>query len=74
MYITTPSVNLVDESTLSVFLVNSLLCISLPRQWIRLLGSLTGSDIHNRLLARNTDNVDSSTGFTDGVVIYITDY
>jgi hypothetical protein len=32
------------------------------------------SDIHNRLLARNTDNVDSSTGFTDGVVIYIKDY
>jgi hypothetical protein len=33
-----------------------------------------GSDIHNRLLARNTDNVDSSTGLTDGVVIYIKDY
>ena len=30
MYITTPSVNPVDESTLSVFLANSLLCISLP--------------------------------------------
>jgi hypothetical protein len=45
MYITTPSVNPVDEST-----------------------------IHNRLLARNTDNVDSSNGFTGGIVIYITDY
>ena len=32
MYITTPSVNPVDESTLSVFLVNILLCISLPRR------------------------------------------
>ena len=30
MYITIPSVNPVDESTLSVFLANSLLCISLP--------------------------------------------
>ena len=27
--------------------------------------------MHNRLLARNTDNVDSSTGFTGGIVIYI---
>jgi hypothetical protein len=36
MYITTPSVNPVDEFT--------------------------------------TDNVDSSTGFTGGIVIYITDY
>jgi hypothetical protein len=64
MYITTPSVNPVDESTLSVFLECRFV------YWVH----WRDSDIHNRLLARNTANVDSSTGFTGGVVIYITDY